>query len=267
MNRQSLAPAAAAFLLLMAGPGLLAQEVEVAGLKATVEVPTIVETPRLEAPEWGTTARGVRTVHALGFQESDSGMEFTYSALTSHRIRTGGFPWFDFTLADLPAGALLTGLVLEGCDTNAAQHVSVLLFRRASPIGGNISIGGVNTGNPETPGCALFGDPDNLLVANHTVDNQGNSYFLRAEITGLDDTTSFGAARVYYRLRVSPAPAVATFPNDVPTSHPFFRFIEALAAAGVTGGCAAGSYCPDDPISRGQMAVFLAVALGLHFPN
>jgi hypothetical protein len=58
----------------------------------------------------------------------------------------------------------------------------------------------------------------------------------------------------------------ATFPNDVPTTHPFFRFIEALAASGITAGCDAGSFCPDDPVTRGQMAVFLVAALGLHFP-
>jgi hypothetical protein len=67
-------------------------------------------------------------------------------------------------------------------------------------------------------------------------------------------------------LRVSPAPGTATFPNDVPTSHPYFRFIEALAAAGITGGCGPGSYCPNSPITRGEMAVFLAAALGLHWP-
>jgi hypothetical protein len=58
---------------------------------------------------------------------------------------------------------------------------------------------------------------------------------------------------------------VATFPNDVPTTHPFFRFIEALAASGITAGCSADSYCPDNPVTRGEMAVFLAAALGLHF--
>ena len=65
-------------------------------------------------------------------------------------------------------------------------------------------------------------------------------------------------------LPVSPAPATATF-NDVPTSHPFFQFIEALHASGITGGCQAAPplYCPDNPVTRGQMAVFLAKALGL----
>jgi hypothetical protein len=63
---------------------------------------------------------------------------------------------------------------------------------------------------------------------------------------------------------VSPAPGTATF-NDVPTTHPFFQFIEALHASGITGGCSAAPplYCPDNSVSRGQMAVFLAKALGL----
>jgi hypothetical protein len=71
---------------------------------------------------------------------------------------------------------------------------------------------------------------------------------------------------VRYKLQVSPAPASATF-GDVPTDHPFFRFVEALAASGITAGCGGGNFCPNDPITRGQMAVFLAAALGLHFPN
>jgi hypothetical protein len=35
----------------------------------------------------------------------------------------------------------------------------------------------------------------------------------------------------------------------------------------VTGGCGNGNYCPDAPLTRGQMAVFLAKALGLHWPG
>jgi hypothetical protein len=76
----------------------------------------------------------------------------------------------------------------------------------------------------------------------------------------------FTTARVHYKLQVSPPPGTATF-NDVPTNHPFFQFIEALAASGITGGCGSGNYCPDNPVTRGQMAVFLSKALGLHFPN
>jgi hypothetical protein len=69
---------------------------------------------------------------------------------------------------------------------------------------------------------------------------------------------------IWWHRSVSPAPATATF-GDVPTDHIFFQFIEALAASGITGGCGGGNYCPDAPVTRGQMATFLAKALGLHW--
>ena len=66
----------------------------------------------------------------------------------------------------------------------------------------------------------------------------------------------------------APGQSAASAPTfgDVPETHPFSRFIEALAASGITGGCGDGSnYCPNAPLTRGQMAVFLAKALGLHW--
>ena len=50
-----------------------------------------------------------------------------------------------------------------------------------------------------------------------------------------------------------------SFP-DVPTSHPFYAFIENLFHNGVTGGCVGGNYCPANPVTRAQMAVFLLKA-------
>ena len=53
--------------------------------------------------------------------------------------------------------------------------------------------------------------------------------------------------------------AASTF-IDVPPSHPFFEFVETLAANGVTSGCAPSQYCPDASVTRAQMAVFLLKA-------
>ncbi|HEX4441576.1 MAG TPA: choice-of-anchor tandem repeat GloVer-containing protein, partial [Thermoanaerobaculia bacterium] len=53
-----------------------------------------------------------------------------------------------------------------------------------------------------------------------------------------------------------PPACVGTFP-DVPCSSPFAPWIEQLAADGITGGCGGGNYCPDSPVLRQQMAVFL----------
>jgi hypothetical protein len=48
----------------------------------------------------------------------------------------------------------------------------------------------------------------------------------------------------------------------VPESHPFYTQIGKLSARSVTLGCSAGSYCPDDPVTRQQMAAFIIRALG-----
>jgi streptogramin lyase len=47
-----------------------------------------------------------------------------------------------------------------------------------------------------------------------------------------------------------------SFP-DAPTSQQFYKFIENLFHNGITGGCGGGNYCPDNPVTRAQMAVFL----------
>ncbi|HWZ86148.1 MAG TPA: S-layer homology domain-containing protein, partial [Thermoanaerobaculia bacterium] len=55
----------------------------------------------------------------------------------------------------------------------------------------------------------------------------------------------------------APPSCVGTF-TDVPCSSPYAPWIEELAAEGITGGCGDGStYCPLDPVTRQQMAVFL----------
>jgi hypothetical protein len=60
-----------------------------------------------------------------------------------------------------------------------------------------------------------------------------------------------------------PPAATGTMFTDVPVSQPFAKWIEQLAREGITGGCGATTYCPDDPVTRGQMAVFLVRAFNL----
>jgi hypothetical protein len=76
--------------------------------------------------------------------------------------------------------------------------------------------------------------------------------------------SGLGGMRVYWRRRVRVGPGTPTF-NDVPVLDAGYRYIEALVSSGVTAGCGNGNYCPDAPITRRQMAVFLAKALGMHF--
>src|SRR4030095_11530748 len=50
-----------------------------------------------------------------------------------------------------------------------------------------------------------------------------------------------------------------SFP-DVLTGHQFYKFIETLFHNKITTGCAGGGYCPGNPVTRAQMAVFLLKA-------
>ncbi|RPJ60729.1 MAG: hypothetical protein EHM23_09385 [Acidobacteria bacterium] len=45
--------------------------------------------------------------------------------------------------------------------------------------------------------------------------------------------------------------------SDVPTDHIFYSFVEKILARSITAGCAIGAFCPDGPVTRAQMAVFL----------
>ncbi|MFZ5879759.1 MAG: S-layer homology domain-containing protein [Chloroflexota bacterium] len=67
--------------------------------------------------------------------------------------------------------------------------------------------------------------------------------------------------RSKYGAEYTPPPATGAIFGDIPAGHWAAAWIEQLAAEGITGGCSGGNYCPDTPITRDQMAVFLLRAI------
>ena len=132
-------------------------------------------------------------------------------------------------------------------------------FSKCAVGGPCADLNSVGTQTVDTPGCGRF---PLTLPSPVTIDNSNNSYFTYVSTNG-GSNASFFAVRLHYQLQLSPAPLTATF-GDVPTTHPYFRAIEALAAAGITSGCGGGNFCPDKNVTRGEIAKFLANALGLH---
>ena len=49
--------------------------------------------------------------------------------------------------------------------------------------------------------------------------------------------------------------------SDVPTSNPFYAFIETLLHSGITSGCTATTYCPLNNVQRQAMAKFICLAM------
>jgi hypothetical protein len=207
-----------------------------------------------------STSHTVQAFQFTGFSATDN-TRFDANVFGS-RFCSGAGCLFESAVL-LPAGAVVTAIELEACDTNPAASVVATLLTQDPLEAGVFLLGSVSTGAAQTPGCAFFLLP---LSPQETINNFSNTYQVEVAIDGTTSATRFQAVRIYYLLQVSPPPASATF-SDVPTSHPFFQWIEALAAAGITTGCNAfpPMYCPDNPVTRGQMAVFISKALGLQF--
>jgi hypothetical protein len=56
---------------------------------------------------------------------------------------------------------------------------------------------------------------------------------------------------------VPPAAGGGTGFADVPPGHWAAAWIKQLVAEGITTGCGIAVYCPEAPVNRAQMAVFL----------
>ena len=50
--------------------------------------------------------------------------------------------------------------------------------------------------------------------------------------------------------------SIAPF-NDVPTSHPYCAWIQQLKNDQISAGCGGGRFCPDEPVTRQQLAMML----------
>jgi hypothetical protein len=63
-----------------------------------------------------------------------------------------------------------------------------------------------------------------------------------------------------------PPPCTTQPFTDVPCSSPFSKWIQEIALRGVVSGCGGGNYCPTNPVTREQMAKFVANTFALVFP-
>ena len=79
-----------------------------------------------------------------------------------------------------------------------------------------------------------------------------------------DDVVSRAAMATFLRRALGLEEVEGNRFSDVPTGHTHSGSIYAIAELGITSGCGDGSrYCPNDPTTRGAMAVFVARALEL----
>jgi hypothetical protein len=89
----------------------------------------------------------------------------------------------------------------------------------------------------------------------------GGNYCPNASITRAQ--MAIFLLRAKHGSTYSPPPATGARFSDVPLGAFAADWIEQLAAEGITGGCGGGNYCPNAPVNREQMAVFLVRTFNL----
>jgi S-layer homology domain len=254
--------------LLFGGPIALAQQAPPPSIPALTALP-MAKAPAAEkpVPDYGTTKLTYIQVGGAAFSPMSSTGPFATAnnGYTGQVLRTGGAAFVYFSApVSVPSGALVRSVELDACDdTGALGYVQGSLVTSDS-LGNVTSFTPFLLSNGTTaPACkAAIADVTAMnIVSNNLTQHQ---WLIASVSIATGFNVGLAGMKVGYQLQVSPAPATATF-GDVPTTSPQFKFIEALASAGITGGCGGGNYCPGDSVTRGQMAVFLAVALGLEF--
>jgi hypothetical protein len=161
--------------------------------------------------------------------------------------------------------------ITSGCSTTPLSYCPESIVTR-----GQMSVfleKGVHYPNAFTP-------PDRVPTFNDTVGHWAEDWIeaLRNDgITGgcgtnlyCPEATVTRAQMAVFLLRSKygggynpPAVGASTGFSDVPTSHWAAPWIKQLTAEGITGGCGTGIYCPESPVTRAQMAVFLVKTFNL----
>jgi S-layer homology domain len=138
-------------------------------------------------------------------------------------------------------------------DTAFDETLSYNGFIRTAPLHVGGSFADVPSNNP------FFPFIENLFHNAVTGGCAGGGYCPSSNVTRAQMAVFLLKAR--WGAVFLPPPATGTAFPDVPASNPFARWIEELSREGVTGGCGGGLYCPDNPVTRQQMAVFLLKTL------
>jgi CSLREA domain-containing protein len=221
--------------------------------------PTVVSVTRADANP--TNAASVN--FTVTFSEPVTGVDVTDFALTT----TGAISGASVTGVS-GSGAVYTVTVNTG-NGDGTIRLDVLDDNSIVDASNNLLAGEFTSGEAYTVDKgAIFDDVPESYWAWSFVERLYN-----AGITGgcatnplryCPDNTVTRAEMAVFLLRgihgssyTPPAVGATTGFADVPTTYWAAAWIKQLAAEGITTGCGNGNYCPDAPVTRAEMAVFL----------
>jgi IPT/TIG domain/S-layer homology domain len=164
------------------------------------------------------------------------------------------------TIGGQPAGSVVVTSFNQITATSpalAAGSLNDIVVTNTEGTAGTLEKGWVADFLDVPPAQQFYSYVTQLVTNAITVGIGGGLY-------GVDQSTLRQQMAVFllkakYGLCYVPPDCTGVFP-DVPCPSAFANWIEDLAAQGITGGCGGGNYCPQNPVRRDQMAVFLLKA-------
>lgn len=170
-------------------------------------------------------------------------------------------------------GASRAGTVsIAGIPYTLTQTAGGCAFQVSGPT---TALPGSSAGYPLTikasiPGCqwsAVASTPWVTLTSATTGSGNGTVSFSLANNSGADPRNGYIVAGGQWWQFIQKS-LVPTLPfSDVPVTHLFFDSISLLKGNNISSGCGSGRFCPEEPMTRSEMAAFIIRALfGESFP-
>lgn len=216
-------------------------------------------------PDQTITLPNIATMEGLA---NDDGLPNPPGALTTTWSKVSGpgvVTFADSTALDTTASFSLSGtyvLRLTGDDGAKVTTDEVVVTVNPPPTGGGGGGGGVPPIEPDTfadDDDSIFEQDIEWMVAEGITNGCGPARFCPdAEVT-----RGQLAAFLVRALGLTAGEGANLFIDD--NGHFFESEIDRLATAGITKGCAPQLFCPDDPVTRAEVAAMLVRALNLTF--
>jgi S-layer homology domain len=210
---------------------------------------------------FGLTEHSATSVYAGGFTSTDTFDDQVLTNSNGYRYFTRGLYQFLGSIS-IPSGVIIDYVGINVCDA-AGGTFTIFIWDCTPGSPCNEVVAG--TTGAGACGMEYNSSPVGYSFAQNAGHNLQISIF-EANTAPTDGSVGVQSVELQWKRQVSPAPGAPDF-GDVLMSNPQFQYIEALFQAGITAGCGGGNYCPNNPVTRGQMAVYLAKALGLNWPN
>jgi hypothetical protein len=230
--------------------------------------------PQSIAMSRGPNSVSVADLNNDGNLDLATGTNFPASLSVLPGDGSGGFgPPANFAAGSFPRSVAIADYNSDGSPDMASanagsDNVSVLINNchiagttTATPVNTTTP---VNTATPTATNPGATGVPTNTAVASVTVPPSA-SRTATVTASSTRQATAVASASATAPATLTATVCALTF-TDVPPQHTFYPFVRCLACRGIVNGYPDGTFKPNNPVTRGQLAKIVSQSAGFNEP-